>query len=468
MMKTALSVRPPIYSGTRVGPDPVSKGDGSVEPPQSSTELVRVMGRWTLTALMVNTMIGASIFGLPSLLAAHLGRQSPAAYFIAAAGVGIVAACLAEVASQFRETGGPYLYARAAFGRFAAIQVGWLTWLSRITAASAVANLFVSYLAQFVPRATDPVARAGVLALLIALLAVVNYRGVSGGSRLSNLFTVTKMVLLLVFIVGGLAALVARPELRVDPPARAALASDWFEAVILMVYAYGGFEAALFASGEAENPRRDTPAALLIALATVTVLYVSVQYVVMHTLPDPAASPRPAADAALRFFGPLGASLVAAGTLVSAYGYLSANMLHTPRVTFAMAAQGDFPVLFGAVHPRFRTPHVSIVAFAVLLLAFSIAGNFRWNATLSAISRLIVYGSVAAALPVLRRKRARADAFRLPGGGAMAGLALLFTGVLATQMHSRELVALGITFGLGLANWIAVRRTPPAASAAIS
>src|SRR5262245_10897921 len=142
---------------------------------------------------MINTMMGASIFGLPSLLGAHLGRRSPAAYRIAAAGVGVVAVCLAEVASQFRETGGPYLYARVAFGRFAAIQVGWLTWLSRTTAAAAVANLFVAYLAQFLPRATDPVARAGVLAVLIAILAVVNYRGVSGGSRVSNLFTVTKM-----------------------------------------------------------------------------------------------------------------------------------------------------------------------------------------------------------------------------------------------------------------------------------
>jgi basic amino acid/polyamine antiporter, APA family len=434
-----------------------------VEAPQPSTGLVRVMGRWTLTALMVNTMIGASIFGLPSLLAAHLGRQSPAAYLIAAAGVGIVAACLAEVASQFRETGGPYLYARAAFGRCAAIQVGWLTWLSRITAASAVANLFVSYLAQFVPQATDPAARALVLALLVALLAVVNYRGVSGGSRLSNVFTVTKAALLLVFVGGGFAALLTRPHLGVVPAERAALPADWFEAIILMVYAYGGFEAALFATGEAEDPRRDTPAALLTALAAVTVLYVSVQYVVMHTLPDPAARPRPASDAALRFFGPTGAALVAAGTLVSAYGYLSANMLHTPRVTFAMATQGDFPALFGAVHPRFRSPYVSVVAFAVLLLGFSIAGNFRWNATLSAISRLIIYASVAAALPVLRKTRAAADAFRLPGGRVFAVVALLFTGVLATQMHVRELIALTIVLGVGLLNWLAVRRVPAAA-----
>ena len=431
--------------------------------PQGSAGLVRVIWRWSLTALMINTMIGASIFGLPSIIAAHLGGLSPAAYLIAGAGVGVIAACLAEVASQFREAGGPYLYARAAFGRFAAIQVGWLTWLTRIAAASAVANLFISYLAQFFPRVNDPVMRASVLAILIAFLAVVNYRGVSGGSQLSNFFTVTKLALLTIFIIGGLTALLLHPDVRVTPAAHATLASDWFDAIILMVYAYGGFEAALFATGEAQNPRKDTPMALLTALLTVTVLYISVQYVVVHTLADPATTTKPAADSALRFFGPLGASLVAAGTLVSAYGYLSANMLHTPRVTFAMGERGDFPAFFGAIHPRFRTPHVSIVAFALLVLAFSIGGGFRSNATLSAISRLIVYGSIAAALPTLRRKLPQSDAFRLPGAWVFVVLGLLFTGVLAMQMHLRELVALAITFGLGLLNWLAVRGRAPAA-----
>lgn len=413
---------------------------------------------------MVNTMIGASIFGLPSLLAARLGRRSPVAYFAAAAGVAAIAACLAEVGSQFREAGGPYLYARAAFGRFAAIQIGWLTWLSRIAASSAVANLFVSYLTQFFPRASEPPLRAAVLAVLIAILAVVNYRGVSGGNRLSNIFTGTKLILLTAFVAGGFAALLLHPAIRVSPAAHAATAGDWFEAIILMVYAYGGFEAALFATGEVQNPRKDTPVALLIALLTVTVLYVSVQYVVIHTLPEAAATAKPAADSASRFLGPLGASLVAAGTLVSVYGYLSANMLHAPRLTFAMGERGDFPRIFGAIHPHFRTPYFSIAAFAVVLLAFSIGGDFRWNAMLSAVSRLIIYGSVVAALPVLRKKQPNAEAFRLPGGAMFTALGLVFTGVLVTQIHARELIVLAVTFVVALVNWIAVRERPSPSS----
>jgi amino acid transporter len=164
-------------------------------------------------------------------------------------------------------------------------------------------------------------------------------------------------------------------------------------------------------------------------------------------------SSAPAVDSARRFLSPLGAQIVAAGTLVSAYGYLSANMLHTPRITFAMGERGDFPALFGKIHPRYRTPHLSIVIFALMLLLFSVAGNFQWNAMLSSVARLFVYGSVAAALPALRKKQPKAEAFRLPYGILISGLALLFTGVLVTRMHMGELVVISITSALALANW---------------
>src|ERR1700757_280864 len=176
---------------------------------------------------MLNTMIGASIFGLPSLIAARLGRWSPIAYFIAFAGVAVIAACLAEVASYFQEAGGPYLYAREAFGRFVGIQIGWLTWLSRISACSGVANLFITYLTAFVPAARAPLVRAGVLTLLIGFFAAVNYRGVTDGKWLSNFFTITKVLLLTLFIAAGLLALVLYPEIRVSPTEVPAHAADW-------------------------------------------------------------------------------------------------------------------------------------------------------------------------------------------------------------------------------------------------
>lgn len=407
---------------------------------------------------MVNTMIGASIFGLPALIAARLGRLSPIGFVIAFAGISLIAACMAEVASQFREAGGPYLYARAAFGRFLAIQNGWLTWLTRVAAASAVANLFITYLGSLFPRVNEPFARAEILTILIGFLAVVNYRGVTGGNRISNFFTVTKVALLAFFIVGGLAALAIHPEIRVTPAATPATAADWFEALLFMLYSYGGFEAALIASGETRDARKDIPFALFVAIGTTTLIYVAVQYLVIHTIPNAGASGTPVVDSARRFLAPLGVQIVAAGTLVSAYGYLSANMLHTPRITFAMGEGGDFPSFLGRIHPRFRTPYVSIVIFAAALLVFSIVGNFPGNAMLSSVARLFVYGSVAAALPVLRKKRPQADAFRLPFGIPIAVLALLLTGVLVTGMHKGELIVISITAALAFVNWLWARK----------
>jgi len=133
-------------------------------------------------------------------------------------------------------------------------------------------------------------------------------------------------------------------------------------------------------------------------------------------------------------------------------------MLHTPRITFAMGERGDFPAFFGKVHPRFRTPHVSIVIFAAILLLFSIAGNFKWNAMLSSVARLFVYGSVAAALPVLRRKQPEVDSFRLPFGITIAVLALIFTGVMVTRMHWGDLIVISITAGLAFVNWLWARK----------
>ena len=415
--------------------------------------LVRTIGRWSLVALMLNTMIGGSIFGLPSMIAARLGKVSPAAYFVALAGIAVIAACLAEVASYFQEAGGPYLYAREAFGPFMGIQIGWLTWLSRITASAAVANLFIAYLSEFLPRVRAPAGRGLVLTVLISLLAIVNYRGVSTGNRLSNFFTITKVVLLTAFVGGGLLALALHPAIRVRPPVLHPTATDWFEAVILLVYAYGGFEAALFVSGEARNPRKDTPIALFTALATVTLLYVGVQYVVIHTLANSTVTEKPVVDSARQFLGPVGVTLVAIGTLVSTYGYISANMLHTPRVTFAMAERGDFPKFLASVHRRFRTPHLSILTFAATLLLFSVVGNFRWNAVLSAVSRLFIYGSVAAALPALRRKYPQGGTFRLPAAGLFAVLSLLFTGLLATRTHRDDLIAVVVTSAAALVTW---------------
>ena len=425
---------------------------------QSQHALVRTIGRWSLTALMVNSIVGVSIFKLPADLAARLGRLSPFSCLGAGAGILIIAGCIAEVSSYYDETGGLYLYARDALGRFAGLLVAWLTWLTRIAAPAAAANLFCTYAAQFYPALGTHRGEMLLLGALIGHLALLNYVGVKTGKNVSNVFTAIKVGFLLFFVVAALLALLLKPELRVVAPLPAASAKSWFQAMLLLVYAYGGFEGALFVGGETTNPKRDTPVALLTTLGVVCVIYTAVQFTVVAILPDAGASARPLADAAQRFLGPAGGIAIALAALVSAYGYLSANLLHAPRVTFALAEQGDFPALLGAVHPRYRTPYVSIVVYAVLVFVFAALGNFEWNAVLSAVSRLAVYGAMAVAVPLLRRRSDRQAQFLLLAPYLFAGLSLIFSLVLLTQMGRGEFAVVGTTCVVALINWLAVRR----------
>jgi amino acid transporter len=425
---------------------------------ESSHGLVRTIGRWSLTALMINSIIGGGIFGLPSLLAAKLGGLSPLSCLGAGLGVLVIAGCIAEVSSRYEETGGLYLYARNALGRFAGLLVAWLTWLTRIAAPAAVADLFCTYLAQVFPFTGRRSGELLVLVVLLGHLAFLNYIGVRAGKNVSNLFTVAKVGFLLLFIFAGLSALLQRPEVRVPLTVPALSPKSWFDAIVLLVYAYGGFEGALVVGGESTNPKRDTPIALLLALAAVSVIYTAVQYVTVATLPDAAASLRPLSDAARHFLGPAGATMMALAALLSAYGYLSATLLHSSRITFAMAQQGDFPAFLAAIHPRHRTPHVSILLYAVLVFVFAALGDFQWNAVLSAVSRLAVYGAMAISVPILRR-RGTADAkFLLPAPYLFAGLALVFSIVLLTRMGRGEFYGVGTTCAIALLNWVFVRR----------
>ena len=423
-----------------------------------SRGLVRTIGRWSLTALMINTIIGSGIFGLPSVVAGHLGRWAPMAYLVAGVGMAVIAGCLSEVASQFHETGGPYLYARETQGRFWGIQVAWLTWLSRIAAASGTTNLFTIYLGQIVPQATQPEYRAAILTVLVGVLAVLNYVGVKSGARVSDFFTATKVLLLAIFIGAGLAWMNTHGAVTPMPLLHAIQARDWLEAVLLLVYAYGGFDAVLLATGEVRDPRRDAPFALLVGLAVVAVIYSLVQVVVSGTLADPTATQRPLAESAGHIFGAGAAAFIAVGALVSIYGYLSANMLHTPRLTFALAERGDFPSIFARIHQKFHTPHISILLYTALLLAFTLWGNFRWNITLAAITRLFTYSSVAIALLILRRKQPDANAFRLPAGEALAVLSVLFCVVLLFRAPLSNSWVVIATAALATLNWAAVRK----------
>jgi APA family basic amino acid/polyamine antiporter len=429
-----------------------------LEPSRTQPELLRAIGRWSMVALALNSILGAGIFGLPSTVAGLLGRASPLAVLLAGAGMSVIVACYAEVASQFTETGGTYLYLRYAFGRLVGLEVGWMSLLARLTACAAAVNLLIAYLGEFWPGVTAALPRLAVITLFVGTLAGVNYRGVGAGTTLSNATALVKLLVLFAVAGAGMAWLCFHPALAAAPvtPTR----EGWLKAMLLLLFAYGGYEAALNPMGEAKDPRRDVAFALLVAISIIAALYSTLQLVVVGVLAHAAASERPLADVARVLLGRPGALLISVGALVSIYGYVSANMLTVPRSLLALAEGGDFPAAFGRIHPRFRTPYVSIVVFALLVWVFSQLAGFSWNVTLSAVARILYYAGICVAVPVLRARQPAAAAFRLRGGITLPAAGVAICVLLLGGVDFSKSVILLATIAIGLLNWALVRGCP--------
>jgi APA family basic amino acid/polyamine antiporter len=416
--------------------------------------LLRGIRKWDLLAVAINAIIGAGIFGLPSKVYALIGSYSLLAFVVCALVVMLIILCFAEVGSRFDETGGPYLYARKAFGPTVAFEVGWLIWLARLTAFAANCNLMVSYIAFFWPPANSTVPRALLITGVVISLAALNVFGVRQAAIASNLFTVGKLIPMLVFIAGGLFflnphafALGARPS-----------ASAFSQSVLLLVYAFTGFEMAAIPAGEIRNPQKDLPRALLLAIAVVACLYILIQVVCVGTLPELASSTKPLADAAQRFMGTAGGAIISAGAIISIAGNLNIVLLGGSRVPFAIAEQGQLPSFLAGVHRRFFTPHVAIVITASFMLVLTLKSSFVAALTISAIARLVTYAVTCAALPVLRR---RADIpvpmFKVRGGPVIAVAALILAVWLLLNSTVYEAIVTTIAALVGFAIFLGYR-----------
>jgi APA family basic amino acid/polyamine antiporter len=376
-------------------------------------QLVRAVGLFSLMAIAVNGMVGSGIFVLPAQVAKILGPAGLSAYLVAGLAASLIVLCFAEVGALFDRSGGPYLYARAAFGDFVGFEIGWMTLLARLTAMAAISNAFSSYLGFFWPAAASGVGRVLAISVAIAALTAINYRGVRYGSWVVNLLTISKIAPLLVFIVAGLFFLSPdRPSAWTLPEP-----TGLRQAALLLIFAFGGFEFAVVPGEEVLNPRRNVPIALLTAIGFVAGFYILIQFVAQGTLPELATSATPLSSAGSRFLGTFGGALLTAGAVFSTTGTNSALMLVTPRILFAMAEGGQLPAAIARVHPQFRTPHIAILIAAVAGVACAMYSGFASLAAISAIARLLSYMATCLALPVLRSKMPDAPRwFSVPGG----------------------------------------------------
>jgi amino acid transporter len=386
--------------------------------------LVRGIGLRALTAAVVNATVGAGIFVLPGAVGARLGPAAPLAYIACAVTMGLIVASLAMAGSRVSTTGGPYAYVEAAFGPFPAFLGGVLLWLSCVLAAASVASALATTAGLVLPALGAGLGRGVFLVLLLGGLAAANIRGVREGAGVVQLLTVGKLIPLVVFVAAGV--FFVQPEALAWPqaPPPAALG----ETVLLLVFAFVGVELALMPSGEIREPARTVPRAVFLALGITTLLYLAIQTVAQGVLASDLAlsMDAPLAEASARFLGGGGRALVLAGTAVSMLGYLSGDMLGSPRLLFAFGRDGILPAGLASVHPRFHTPHVAIAAHALLACALAFVGTFGQLVLVSNVAVLLLYLLCSAGALELARRDVRADGarpFQMPGGRVVPVLA---------------------------------------------
>jgi basic amino acid/polyamine antiporter, APA family len=411
--------------------------------------LIRGIRRWDLVAILINSIIGAGIFGLPSKIAAFIGTYSVVAVLVCSGIIGLIILCYAEVSSRFSSTGGPYLYAREALGPVFGFEVGWLYLVVRMTTFATNLSIFVTYFGFLWPSATEPTFRAAIVGLVVLTLAAINIIGVRQTAVMTNLFTVGKLLPIFAFVAIGLFHL--HPEnFNFDPVPQYASFSS---AVLFLIYAFFGFEIALVPAGEVKDPRKNFPFAILVALGTVAVTYILVQVVCIGTLPDLTTSERPLADAASNFMGPLGATFITVGALISILGNLNVGVLGGSRIMFAMAERRELPVILSRTHAKFKTPYVSIALNALMIFLFATQFSFVATLTIATITRLLVYATSCISLIVFRRRRNAPEArFSIPLGALTAMLSLVLIGWLMTNVDfGKEGLPIIIAAAAGLA-----------------
>lgn len=415
--------------------------------------LRRSLGLLDVAALGINGVIGTGIFFLPGKVAAMLGPAALLTFLISALLCGLLVLCFAEMGSRFRATGGPMIYAEAAFGRTTGFAVGWLMWLKSVASWGALLNGLFTAAIAVVPAVEGY--RLFFLGTSMAMFVGANVIGVTLASRMSNFFTVAKLLPILALIAAGIFRLNGGLFVPFAPHGL----SNVGPATLVILYAFVGFETLTVPAGEMRDPARSVPRALFLVMGTATAVYLLLWAVCAGTLPDLAGAESPVADAAAILFGPVGGTLIALAIFVSVLGINAASALVTPRSLYALAHEGMLPAFLARVHPRSRTPIAAILVTAAITWVLAITGSFVELAVLSIAARLVSYVATCAAMLWFRARRPNeSPAFRAPAGVAVAVLAIAICGWLIAESEPSHLVGGAVAVAVGLALHLPLRR----------
>lgn len=416
---------------------------------------MRSVGAWGLAAMILNGLIGAAIFGLPASVDQAAGSWAPLVVLAVAAAILPVLLVMARLAALFDGTGGPILYVEAAFGPTAAFQIGWMQLLSTTAAAAANVNLLADYALRGWPAAaSNEWLHGGIVVAALLLILFVTLARTSGIARTLLVLAVVKIVPLALLVVLALPAMVADVGAvgSAQPPASWSLA----QAALLCAYALVGFEASLTVAGEARNPKRDFPRALVLVFVAVTILYALLIWGYGVTT-DAAgvADKAPLASMAVALMGVTGGLILLATATVSIFANVLNNMLFLSRRLVAMEALGGLPAMLGRIRAVDAVPRNAVIVIMAIVLALSLSGGFVALAVLSVAARLIVYLGCIAALPVIERRAGRSPTI---SGSAVIVAAALTCAVLIAGSEAASWRAMALAALIGALLFVANRR----------
>ena len=423
---------------------------------KSEAGLKREIGKLGFSAIVLNGMIGAGIFALPAVAAEKTGLFSPWMFFICGLLIMTVVLSMARAASFFSDTGGPTNYVKHAFEKFAGFQIGWLFSFSRITAFAANINLMVTYASWFWEPLASGLARTITVTVVCLALIYVNVIGVKRG--LAALFVITALKLIPLSLIVLLGITKINPEIFIA--AELPVFEGLGETILVLLYAFVGFESSVIPAGEARNPRRDIPWALVKTTIFIGIFYFLIQLVSISVEPGIGGSKTPLADVAMILMGTAGAGLLTLGAVFSITGNLSSMMLSAPRMFYAMARDDrTLPAWFGDIHPRYHTPSHAIIFLGLSALLLALSGSFIWLAAMSTIVRLLVFVGFILSLPGIQKTiEPVAEQFRLPGGYTIPAIALVLSLWLTTHASMESWLVTGAFALLGSVFYVATRR----------
>lgn len=411
--------------------------------------LVRGIGLIGGVLLVLNGMIGAGIFALPSAVAARAGILSPWLFLGAGVLIVTVVLTLAELSSYFRISGGPALYATRAFGPLTGFSTGWIYFVSRAAAIAANCHVMAIFIGALLPWFDTDTGHAVVAVVVIGALTLVNVLGVKDGVRALTFFTFFKLVPLLLMIVLGLQHVT--PDVLF--PESLPTIDDLGGTILLLIYAFVGFETVLIPAGETSKPRETIPNALILTMIVTGIFYFLIVLVFVSVLSNDAAASATLADVGRKLAGPVGAIVISVTAIFSIGGNLSSTMLAIPRLTLSLADHRLLPQWFGRINERFSSPANSIMFLGGVSVVLALSGSFVYLATAASLTRLIVYVVCIAALPVIKGRADRAAierAYRIKGGYTIPLIALGLCLWMISHSSADSWLLTGVLFAVGL------------------